>query len=151
MVLEKDFLRWRVFCISRSGSFITTMVHKTDSMILKGNDFWVYSEWSHGWGSMFISWDVSWGCDVWDFFFLGFAFHFSEINKNPDVVLNPSQVDYDLSVTHVAYPYVDPYRRGSGYMWSTCCYSAPADGDGTYPGPTALWYCRGWIYFVNAK
>ena len=45
-------------------------------------------------------------------FFLGFAFHFSEINKNPDVVLNPSQVDYDLSVTHVAYPYADPYRRG---------------------------------------
>lgn len=29
MILEKGFLRWRAFCISRSGNFIT-MVHKTD-------------------------------------------------------------------------------------------------------------------------
>lgn len=31
---------------------------------------------------------------------------------NPDVVFNPSQVDYGHSVTHVAYPYADPYHGG---------------------------------------
>ena len=36
--------------------------------ILNGGDFWVYSEWLYGWGSVFVSYDVSWSYDVWDRF-----------------------------------------------------------------------------------
>ena len=38
------------------------------TVILNGNDFWVYSEWLYGWGSVLVSCDVSWSCNAWDRF-----------------------------------------------------------------------------------